>query len=276
MPHRPVRVRPAFTLIELLVVIAIIAVLIGLLLPAVQKVREAASRLACSNSLKQIGLAMHNYDGINGRLPPSYKLQLNANANPWGLQTVVAWGPFVVAYLEQQAIAQQYNLSGLYAAPIATPPNDVLVQTRLTVMVCPSAPRRQPLYTDAFSGLTWTVTASDYAPIDEVQSIDFGLPPSADQFVGALRPLIIGEGPLSEYFGLSPCPGSPSLSQISLQDGTSNSILMIERGGRPDVYRNGMLVPGGSSLDGVSWGDIFSHTILDQSAGCPVNCYNAG
>src|SRR3712207_4012952 len=113
-----VRRRPAFTLIELLVVIAIIAILIALLVPAVQKVREAAARMQCQNNLKQLGLALHNYEGAVKRLPAAFKGDPPAGA-PYPAY-FYSWSALAIInpYLEQTAIYNKMDLT----QPIYVPP----------------------------------------------------------------------------------------------------------------------------------------------------------
>jgi prepilin-type N-terminal cleavage/methylation domain-containing protein len=126
--------RFGFTLIELLVVIAIIGTLIALLLPAVQKVREAANRASCQNNLHQIGLALHSYHDGQGSFPSGY---INKPINPSNPdQTAPGWGwaALLLPYIEQGNLSQQITFS----LPVEHPSNLAARTTIVKLYVCPS------------------------------------------------------------------------------------------------------------------------------------------
>lgn len=213
-----IRSRRAFTLIELLVVIAIIGVLIALLLPAVQAAREAARRAQCTNNLKQIGLAFHNYHDSHNSLPPGRK------SCCWG-----TWLIFSLPYLEQQALYNSWNTQGDMRNPdldwhlsYAGADNLTVTSTRVAGYLCPSDPNSgnspsPPIRTQNYVVNFGNTTEAQ----DEVFSgVTFGGAPFTD--IGCPN-TFQGETTQQADGG-----GKPTVNFAAFIDGLSNTILASE------------------------------------------------
>ena len=231
--------RRAFTLIELLVVIAIIAILIGLLLPAVPKVREAAARIQCSNNLKQLGLAAHSYHDAEGSMLPG--------TGNYGC----CWGTWLVKampYVEQDNLARRYlNWGGNDSTGprYSSSPNTSLVcNQRLKVLSCPSDQPNAP-----FGGLTNHNYAlnygnTDYAQRSSLNGVRFNGAPFGPNFNGRLKQVRLTD----------------------ITDGTSNTLMIAE-----------VLQGQGRDLRGFSWwGDASGFSAyLGPNSSLPDRIYTA-
>ncbi len=220
------RSRRGFTLIELLVVIAIIAILIGLLLPAVQKVREAAARMQCKNNLHQIGLGLHAYHDANNAFPPGYTSVVGPNGPDDDRGPGWGWGAYLLPYLEQGNLYNQIQ----FTRDIKDPVNAAVRQTVLPVYLCPSDGGNRTFTVDALNDPT-----ADYStPLRDANG----------------APVVVAHGNYVGIFGnpeITPDPGyllpdpdrgvarrgmfyrNSKVRFADVTDGTSNTLFVGER-----------------------------------------------
>lgn len=298
--------RRAFTLVELLVVIAIIGILVALLLPAVQAAREAARRAQCTNNLKQVALATHNYHDTNQTLPPAYFIDIKSNR-----LNIQPWGPMILPYIEQRQLADLYNSTVIpvneagklgFSQTIANQ-NLAVISTVLKTYICPSTPytAEQRIYTGALpanaaaSGippiaLTWKAAPSDYSLTSGVRAAYGGIAYASypggqgGNRHGAMQPGV-------EFLPAIMNPANNTYATI--QDGTSNTFLLGERTGgatlyhkrKPQTFYPASIASVLAAANGGGWGDVLNGenwlrgALYDGTPGpnggpCGLNCSN--
>jgi len=239
---RPARAA-AFTLIELLVVIAIIAILIGLLLPAVQKVRDAAARAKCQNNLKQIGIAMHAYHDVNGAFPSAHIETNTLYYTGWGIQ--------ILPFIEQDNLFKQYNNTKVNTDPANSP----VCQAAVPTYTCPSDLRAgQIIAPETISPTGASNTSLMYMASSYKVMTGIGDPSSTYTYAGYWNEIQTAQKANPQGRGAFHGDGQSGLSPerfSGITDGTSNTIFVGERHTKTHFTR------------GPFWADTF-------------NLYNAG
>lgn len=247
-----------FTLVELLVVITIIGILIALLLPAVQATREAARRSQCQNNLRQLGIGFQHFETTNGGLPPRRHTTVPYQG----------WGPYLLRYLEQVPLGEQYTVTKNFYDPI----NQPCIKAPLGVFLCPSAPSgRMVTILDQSGNATGAVgAAGDYFAANSVDAYWW---PAAQKVAAADTvncPALLdnGQQPLA-----------------AITDGLSSTLLVAEFAGRPDHWIMGQKQPTNGALQWPNWWGpwasynssiykTWSGDGLTAGGPCTINCNN--
>ena len=266
--HRPPR---AFTLVELLVVIAIIGTLVGLLLPAVQAAREAARRSQCTNNLKQVGTALHNYASARRFFPPAAADTTTTSAQQLELCKRLgvsvrglkhSWGVFVLPYKEENTLYGKYDFGINWSAA----GNTEVRESVIPAFICPTTPPRDAngLTTKTVSGASIRTGPGDYGPDNGYDTVleTKGLVDSSPNRNGIMDVNVLR-----------------TVSEIT--DGTSSTLLISEDAGRPNAWRGTKMTMVMGQTDG-GWADPDNEYIthgytadgLTVNGPCHTNCTN--
>jgi len=267
-----------FTLVELLVVIAIIGVLVALLLPAVQAAREAARRAQCNSQMKQIGLAILNYESAKKELPPHEKKAQSMPDPDIGKHGLI---PFLLPYMEQAALYQRYDFKEDWNHNNRTDNCNLAVQaTPIEVLKCPTVP---------FSGNS-VPNGIDYAVCSDFVYDRADTTLALNQLVAS--PISIKDRGFEKAIWASmlwveyverPKPWTNNLrwtnAPVKLKhvtDGTSNTMMYTECSGRPTFYKKGGVIDESKLIDGSGWAsDLSFFGIHEQCGGGQmINCHN--
>jgi len=270
--------RAAFTLIELLVVIAIIAILIGLLLPAVQKVREAAARMKCANNLKQIGLGLHNYESTYQSFPPGFVSSVTGTWSGNGNDAVAESGPgwsffaLILPFIEQDNLYQTINQS----LPISDPANAAARTTLVKTYRCPSD-------TGPTQMTVWMAPANGGTPMPATAGTLTGL--ASCSYTGCLGGGNPADAPAyTAMYEQSPFNGmfhrKQGVRTGEITDGLSNTIGVGER--MSSFSPNGWagVIPGGatvySDIHAAKLGQAVGATARPAITQISVHCRSSG
>ena len=244
--------RLGFTLIELLVVIAIIAILIAILLPAVQQAREAARRTQCRNNLKQMGLAMHNYESTYTRFPlPVYAFKPASGGDSVGLSTTTVWSLAILPYIDQ---ANAFNLYDSGKSAWAAE-NVTAGQVIVPGYLCPTVPRTSNTisYNNTYIQAGGLTTAP--AVLNHAGAIDYIVTPRVqDGFLPTISVRLNG-------WGVGGADGFPSGTDwtstggriADITDGTSNTTMIVELAARNQLYYHRKLITSVTPMDDADW-----------------------
>lgn len=236
-----------FTLVELLVVIAIIAILVGLLLPAVQSARESARRIQCQNQSRQLALAVHNFEAAHHVFPASGWTQIGPG-NPAG--KFVGWRTTILPFMEQSNVSTLYDVSLNWWEGT----NRSVASIPIPLFVCPSVPDQLAVM---------SAVAKPPRP-----SLSFQTPLGRTDYeaIQGVQPSSIDPAKYNASNRFSVMHRNSQNRFASISDGTSQTIMIVEAGGRPSVYRKRVYRPTLQNDQGIGWVDSEGAFSLDGAS----------